>query len=512
MKRKVEWDYMNDNVILKMQHITKRFPGTLALDDVEITCEKGKVHVLLGENGAGKSTLVKIISGVYSLDEGEMWYDGNMVHYSGVRESIDMGISMIHQELNLLSERTIAQNIFIGHEPTVKGMPWLIDYGKMVKQSQELLDDLGVDLNPNMLVKELSIAQQQMVEVVKALSNSIKLLIMDEPTSSLTTREIDKLFEIVEKLKKNGVAIIYISHRMDEIKRIGDQVTIMRDGKYIGTLDAKKMELDEAVSMMVGRKISNMYVRNCTQPGKVILETKNLTGLRFKDVNISVREGEIVSISGLIGAGRTEVAKALFGYEPILEGSYTLFGQDMKHPSPKKCIKEGMAYLSEDRKSEGLILQMPIKSNIVAASLTKVFPNQILNDLKETEAGDKYKEMLRISTPNVDKLVGELSGGNQQKVAIGKWLNTGCRFIIFDEPTRGIDIGAKAEIYQLMDNLVNDGYGILMISSELNEVIGMSDRVYVMREGEVAGELKRPELSQQGIMQKAIGGRVNTQC
>lgn len=498
---------MNDNVILKMEHISKRFPGTLALDDVQLTCERGKVHVLLGENGAGKSTLVKVISGVYSLDEGQMWYDGKVVQYSNVREAIDNGISMIHQELNLLPERTIAQNIFIGHEPRVMGAPWLIDYGKMVKQSRELLDDLGVDLDPNGLVKELSIAQQQMVEVVKALSNSIKLLIMDEPTSSLTSREIDKLFEIVEKLKKSGVAIIYISHRMDEIKRIGNQVTIMRDGKYIGTLDAKKMEMDEAVSMMVGRKISNMYVRNYRQPGKVILKTENLTGLRFKDVNIEVHEGEIVSMSGLIGAGRTEVAKSLFGYEPILHGGYTLFGKTIKNPTPQKCIKAGMAFLPEDRKGEGLVLDMPIKSNIVSAALTKVFPNYILNDKKETEIGNQYKDMLRVATPDVNKLVGELSGGNQQKVAIGKWLNTECRFIIFDESTRGIDIGAKAEIYQLMDNLVKDGYGILMISSELNEVIGMSDRVYIMREGEIVGELGKGELTQQGIMQKAIGGR-----
>lgn len=498
---------MNDNVILKMEHITKRFPGTLALDDVELICEKGKVHVLLGENGAGKSTLVKVISGVYSLDEGQMWYDGQVVQYANVREAIDNGISMIHQELNLLPERTIAQNIFIGHEPRVTKAPWLIDYGKMVKQSRELLDDLGVDLNPNMLVKELSIAQQQMVEVVKALSNSIKLLIMDEPTSSLTSREIDKLFEIVEKLKKNGVAIIYISHRMDEIKRIGDQVTIMRDGKYIGTLDAKTMEMDEAVSMMVGRKISNMYVRNYREPGDVILKTENLTGLRFRDVNIEVHEGEIVSMSGLIGAGRTEVAKSLFGYEPILHGSYTLFGNRIQRPTPQKCIKAGMAFLPEDRKGEGLILDMPIKSNVVSAALTKVFPNYILDDRKESEIGNKYKDILRIATPDVKKLVGELSGGNQQKVAIGKWLNTECRFIIFDEPTRGIDIGAKAEIYQLMDDLVKEGYGILMISSELNEVIGMSDRVYIMREGEIVGELGKGELTQQGIMQKAIGGK-----
>ncbi|MGP1588278.1 sugar ABC transporter ATP-binding protein [Oribacterium sp. oral taxon 102] len=498
---------MDGNVILKMSHITKRFPGTLALDDVQLVCEKGKVHVLLGENGAGKSTLVKIISGVYSLDEGEMWYDGETVHYSGVRETIDKGISMIHQELNLLSERTIAQNIFIGHEPRVTGAPWLIDYKKMVRESEALLRNLGVELDPNMFVKELSIAQRQMVEVVKALSNKIKLLIMDEPTSSLTQKEIDKLFEIVERLKKDGVAIIYISHRMDEIKRIGDQVTIMRDGRYIGTLDAKTMELDDAVAMMVGRKISKMYVRNYRKPGKTILKTDNLCGLRFRNINISVCEGEIVSLSGLIGAGRTEIAKALFGYEPIVQGSYSLFDRKIGHPTPKESIRSGMAFLPEDRKTEGLILSMSIRENTVSASLKKTFPNCILDEAKETAAGNKYKEMLRIAAPDVNKLVGELSGGNQQKVAVGKWLHTGCRFLIFDEPTRGIDIGAKAEIYQLMDKLVNEGYGILMISSELNEVIGMSDRVYIMQEGEIRGELSREELTQQKIMAKAIGGR-----
>jgi len=498
---------MDDNIILKVEHITKRFPGTLALDDVQLTCEKGKVHVLLGENGAGKSTLVKIISGVYSLDEGQMYYDGKQVKYETIRETIDNGISMIHQELNLLPDRTIAQNIFIGHEPKKKGMPWLIDYKKMLNESQKLLDDLGVDLNPATLVKDLSIAQQQMVEVVKALSNSIKLLIMDEPTSSLTSKEIEKLFEIVEKLKQKGVAIIYISHRMDEIKRIGDQVTVMRDGKYIDTVDAKTMDMDSIVAMMVGRTIGNMYIRNYREPGKVVLETKNLKGLRFRNVNIKIHEGEIVSLSGLIGAGRTEIAKALFGDEPILEGSYSFLGKEINKPTPKECIKQGMAFLVEDRKEEGLILPMPIKSNVVSASLTKVFPNKIINAKKEKEVGDKYRDMLRVVSPNSDKVVGELSGGNQQKVVIGKWLNTDCRFIIFDEPTRGIDIGAKAEIYQLMDNLVNEGYAILMISSELNEVIGMSDRVYVMKEGEITGELGRSELTQDNIMQKALGRR-----
>ncbi|MGN0331649.1 MAG: sugar ABC transporter ATP-binding protein [Lachnospiraceae bacterium] len=495
-----------DKVILKMSGITKRFPGTLALNKVQLQCEKGKVHVLLGENGAGKSTLVKIISGVYTKDEGSMWFDGAERNYKGVREAIRNGISMIHQELNLLPERTIAQNIYIGHEPVKKGLPGVIDYKKMLEDSRRLLEDLGLDMDPNQMVKDLSIAQQQMVEVVKALSNEIKLLIMDEPTSSLTQKEIDKLFEIVEQLKKKDVAIIYISHRMDEIKRIGDAVTIMRDGTYIGTLDAKTMDMDEAVAMMVGRKIENMYARNYQTPGKEILKVSDLKGLRFKNVNLTVREGEIVGLTGLVGAGRSEVAKALFGYDPILSGSYELLGERITRPVPEKSIERGMAFLPEDRKEEGLVLSMPIKENIVAASLKKVFPKRFVDRKKEQKIAEKYRGKLKIATSGVDKLVGELSGGNQQKVVIAKWLETGCRLIIIDEPTRGIDIGAKAEIYHLLDELVAQKCGILMISSELNEVIGVSDRVYVMCEGLVTGELDRQEMSQESIMKYAIMG------
>ncbi len=488
--------------ILKMAGITKHFPGTLALDQAQLTCYPGKVHVLLGENGAGKSTLVKILSGVYTRDEGTIEFEGRQVNYTNVREAMADGISIIHQELNLLPERTIAQNIYIGHEP--RNQAGLIDYGKMVKDSRALLKNLGLDLNPDDYIKNLSIAQQQMVEVVKALSNRIKVLIMDEPTSSLTQKEIAKLFEIMEQLKKQNVAIIYISHRMDEIKRVGDQVTIMRDGKYIATLDAKTMDLDDAITMMVGRKIDNLYARSYNKPGKEILRTRDLKGLRFRNVNITVHEGEIVSLSGLVGAGRTEIAKALFGYDPIEGGSFQLFGEEIKKPSPKKCISRGMAFLPEDRKAEGLHLLMPIKENIVAACLKKVFPNFILNGKTEQTLGELYQDKLRIATSDVDKLVGELSGGNQQKVVIAKWLATSCKLIIFDEPTRGIDVGAKAEIYALMDELVSQGYGILMISSELGEVIGVSDRVYVMREGEIQAELSHESLTQENIMRYAI--------
>ena len=497
----------DENVILKMSGITKRFPGTLALDHVQLTCEKGKVHVLLGENGAGKSTLVKIIAGVYSRDEGEIWYDGNLVNFTNVIETMDAGISMIHQELNLLPERTIAQNIYLGHEPMVKGLKGVVDHRKMVQDSKALMESLGLDLDPDTPVKKLSIAQMQMVEVVKALSKNVKLLIMDEPTSSLTSREITKLFEIVERLKKEGVAIIYISHRMDEIKRIGDYVTVMRDGQYIDTVSAADVELDTLISMMVGRTIENMYERNYREPGPMIFETHNLGGYRFRNVNIHVCEGEIVSLSGLIGAGRTEIAKAVFGDEPIEQGDYTLYGKTIKHTTPRKSIAASLGYLSEDRKVEGLILQMPIKTNLVSASLKKVFPGGILRAKPENEAGEKYVKELAIATPSPDKLVGELSGGNQQKVVIGKWLETGCKFLIIDEPTRGIDVGAKSEIYKLLDRLVHEGYGILMISSELNEVIGISDRVYVMKDGEITGELDRQHLSQEAIMYYAVGGK-----
>ncbi len=496
--------YNEEKVILRMSGITKRFPGTLALDNVQLVCERGSVHVLLGENGAGKSTLVKVISGLYSKDAGTEWYDGKEVDFANVGESMDAGIGMIHQELSLLPERSIAQNIFAGRE-IKKGI--MVDKKAMVAKSRELLKRLGLDYNPNTLIKDLSIAQQQMVEVAKALSYDVKLLIMDEPTSSLTSKEITKLFEIIERLKSQDVAIIYISHRMEEIQQIGDYVTVMRDGQYIDTLDAKTAEMDELIGLMVGRKIGNLYNRTKHEPREVIFETKDLTGLRFRNVNIKVHAGEIVGLSGLVGAGRTELAKAAFGYDPIEKGSIELFGKTMKHPTPKKCIKAGMGYLSEDRKTEGLLLPMTIEENVVEAALWKYFPNGFVTRGPEKELGAKYVKDLNIATPNATKIVGELSGGNQQKVVIAKWLATGCKFLIMDEPTRGIDVGAKSEIYKLMDDLVSEGYGILMISSDMQEIIGVSDRVYVMFDGDVTGELKHGEVDQTSIMRYAVGGK-----
>ncbi|MEY8339148.1 sugar ABC transporter ATP-binding protein [Lachnospiraceae bacterium 62-35] len=494
----------NQKILLWAEGITKRFSGMTALNQVRLTVYPGKVNVLLGENGAGKSTLVKIIAGVYLRDEGNIWLNGEKVDFTDVKEAQRAGISIIHQELNMLPERTIAQNIFLGREPMKAGC--IVDYKKMAEESKKLLDHLGLDLNPNELVKNLSIAQQQMVEVTKALSFNLKLLIMDEPTSSLTTKEIDKLFEIVDHLKQQGIGIIYISHRMDELLRIGDQITIMRDGEYIDCVDTKNADMDEIVSKMVGRKIENLYSRHWNEPGDVVIQTENLCGLRFRNININVRKGEIVSLAGLVGAGRTEVAKAIFGYDPVTGGKYIFRGKEITKPTPKKSVRLGIAFLPEDRKSEGLFLRKSIKENTVSASLFKFFPKGILNNRTEFNAAEKYKKELRIATTNVEKLAGELSGGNQQKIVIGKWLATDGKFFIFDEPTRGVDVGAKAEIYQLLDRLASEGAAILMISSEMNEVIGLSDRVYVMYEGEIAGEFKHDEVSQEVIVARGIGG------
>ena len=507
-RKTLEGENLDDKtVLLRAEGITKRFSGMMALDHVQLTVYPGKVNVLLGENGAGKSTLVKIISGVYTRDEGTIWFDGADVAFTNVKEAQHAGISIIHQELNMLPERTIAQNIYLGREPMKAG--GIVDYRKMVSDSRTLLESLGLELNPNTLVKNLSIAQQQMVEVAKALSFDLKLLIMDEPTSSLTKKEIDKLFEIIALLKSRNIGIIYISHRMDEILRVGDQITIMRDGEYIDCVDTENVDMDDVISKMVGRKIENLYYRNWNTPGELVLKTEELTGLRFRNVNISVHKGEIVALSGLVGAGRTEIAKAIFGYDPILSGRYILNGEAICRTTPKKSVRRGIAFLPEDRKNEGLLLRKSIKENIVSASLFRLFPNGLLNGKTENETGERYRQELKIATTNIEKLAGELSGGNQQKVVIGKWLSAEGNFFIFDEPTRGIDVGAKAEIYQLLDRLASEGAAILLISSEMQEVVGLSDRVYVMYEGEIVKELARDDISQEEIVAAAVGGARN---
>ncbi|TQI66598.1 sugar ABC transporter ATP-binding protein [Clostridium sp. KNHs216] len=494
----------NSDIALQMKDICKYFPGVKALDHVGFEVKKGEVHVLLGENGAGKSTLMKILSGVYPKDGGEIFLEGEPVEIHGVKEAQALGISIIHQELNMLTERDIAQNIFLGREP-VKNKLNAVDTKKMYADSSALLQKLDIDLNPKTMIKDLSIAQQQMVEVVKALSIQTKILIMDEPTSSLTQKEIDRLFSIVRSLRDSGISIVYISHRMEEIFEIGDRVTVMRDGKYIDTVNVRETDMSRLISMMVGRTIDHLYSRTYHTPGEEALRTENLTGLRFRNVNISLHRGEIVGLAGLVGAGRTELVKAIFGYDPIDSGTILLNGKKVKRHSPKELVENGLVLIPEDRKNEGLVVQEPIKNNIVQASLRKLFKNHIVNKEVERKTAEKYHADLHIASSGIVQKVESLSGGNQQKVVLGKWLCTGCNVLIFDEPTRGIDVGAKAEIYELMNQLVGEGYAILMISSDQMELLGMSDRIYVMCEGEITGELSKEDATPALLLSYSIG-------
>ncbi len=495
----------NASVALQMEGITKTFPGVKALDNVNFEVRKGEVHVLLGENGAGKSTLMKVLSGVYKKDSGEILIDGEKVEIVGVRDAQKLGISIIHQELNMLLERTVAQNIYLGREPVKNKYLKNVDIDKMRRDSLELMKKLNLEFSPNTVVKKLSIAQQQMVEVVKALSIQTKILIMDEPTSSLTQREIDTLFSIIANLKAQGISIIYISHRMEEIFRVGDRVTVMRDGKYVGTVPVKETTMDDLVSMMVGHRVENLYSRTYNATGDVALRTEQLTGRRFRNVSIEVRRGEIVGLGGLVGAGRTELAKAIYGYDEIDGGKIVLSGKELPRHTPKDSVNAGLAFLPEDRKNEGLIIQLPVCQNIVQSSLNKLFPNGLLNRGKEIETAQKYRKELRIASPDVFCAVQSLSGGNQQKVVLGKWLCTGNDVFIFDEPTRGIDVGAKHEIYELMNDLAAKGAAILFISSDQMELIGISDRVYVMCEGEIVANLSREELTPEKLVSCSLG-------
>lgn len=484
---------MGQQTLLEIRNLTKVFPGVTAVDHVSFDIRPGEVHVLMGENGAGKSTLVKMIAGIHGIDDGDMVLSGEVYRPQSVLDAQRHGINMVHQELSMMPNRTVAQNIFVGREPVKGKLLKQVDLRKMNEDSQALLDRLGVKVNAQTRTKDLSIALQQMVEVAKAISTDNKILILDEPTSSLTTPEIKALFEIVRRLKEDGLGIVYISHRMNEIFEIGDRITIMRDGKYVGTRRVKETSIDEIINMMIGRKLVQLFDRTWNKPGEILLETKELTGLRFRNVNIRVHAGEIAGVAGLVGAGRTEVAKAVFGVEPIEGGQLFFAGKEIpaKGHSPQKAIADGISYLSEDRKQEGLFLEFSISDNIVSVALKDLFKNGLLNPAKQKKTADEYMQKLSVVAADAERTVDTLSGGNQQKVSLAKWLLTRSRVFIFDEPTRGIDIGAKAEIYALMDELVRNGAGILMISSEMTEVCGISDRIYAMHDGEISGELIR---------------------
>jgi ribose transport system ATP-binding protein len=487
-----------------MEGISKSFPGVKALSDVSFELRGGEVHSVLGENGAGKSTLMKILTGIYKKDEGTITYLGKEVDITDTKMAQDSGISMIHQELNLMPDLTVAQNIYIGREPKSK-VKLFLDENELNKRTQKLFDELNLNLNPKEYVAELTVAKQQMVEIAKALSFNAKILIMDEPTAALTDSEIDTLFEIIDRLRSNGVGIVYISHRMEELKRITDRITIMRDGTYIDTVITKDTPIDKIIAMMVGREINdNTKPMVETGTDEVVLQVKNVNSDLLKDINFDLKKGEILGFAGLMGAGRTEVARAIFGADSITSGEIMIRGKEVQIKSPNDAVRNGIGYISEDRKRFGLMVDMDVKTNIAIASI-KDYLNPI-GWARDSKIGAVSKEMVKklsVKTPSINQEVKFLSGGNQQKVVIAKWLTRDCDILIFDEPTRGIDVGAKGEIYKLINELAKQGKAIIMISSELPEVLRMSHRVLVMCEGRITGELSYENASQESIMNYA---------
>ena len=493
--------------IVQMEHITVEFPGVKALDDVDFSLERGEVHILLGENGAGKSTLMKVLSGVYKRNAGIIRIDGHEVTFAGSKEAMEAGVNIVHQELNLIPYLTVAENIFLGREPK-RGA--VIAWNKLFQDAGEILKRLGVDINPKAVLKTLSVAQQQMVEIAKCVSQNSKVIIFDEPTSSLTDREIDALFRIIEDLKSQGVGIVYISHRFDEIKRIGDRATIMRDGRYIDTVCIADSSIEKMIHMMVGRELKDMFPKIKVPIGETIFEARGFTTKdKLSDCTISVRKGEILGLAGLMGAGRTELARAIIGADPFDSGTVYLEGQQLHIRTPEDAVKKGIGLLPEDRKHHGLVLGMSVSENITLASLKKTMKNGILNKQSENTFANQYVDAMKIKTPHLMQKVKFLSGGNQQKVVIGKWLMTNCKVLIFDEPTRGIDVAAKSEIYRIICDLAKQGMAIILISSELPEILGMSDRVVVMCGGKIVGEMERSEATQEKIMHLATGGTQN---
>ena len=487
-------------IILKMQGIQKYFPGVHALDDAQLEVRAGEVMALVGENGAGKSTLMKILTGIYSKDGGTIEYFGEEIELHGPRDAQDRGICIVHQELNLMQHLTVADNIYIGREPT-RGP--LLNQAEQNRWTQELMDSLHLHIDPKAVVRTLSVAKQQMVEIAKALSrNNTKLLILDEPSAVLTDTEIDDLFVFVRQLKATGVGIIYISHRMDELKRITDRITVMRDGQYVGVLETEKTDIPEVVRMMVGRTIYEEPKTQSAVPADapVILECEHLKSLDVKDVSFHLKKGEILGFSGLMGAGRTETMRLLCGADSMDSGTIKINGQPVRIKTPKDAVKHGIGYLSEDRKRFGLCLNLSITDNTVMPSINTLFKGPMVNDRVADRYSEEYIEKIKTKTPTTKARVGSLSGGNQQKVVISKWLLRDCDILIFDEPTRGIDVGAKSEIYKLMNQLAEEGKSIIMISSDMPELLRMSDRVVVMCEGRITGELDISEATQEKIM------------
>ena len=488
------------SALLTMKNIKKSFSGVAALKNAELELNKSEVVALMGENGAGKSTLMKILTGIYSKDEGVITFEGKEVEYKSVSESEEAGIAIVHQELNMMNDLTVAQNLFIGKERK-KG--FFIDDAKMAEDAKELFKKLNVDINPNVKIGNLTVGKQQMVEIAKAISTNAKVIVFDEPTAALTDSEIEELFKVINDLRDKGTGIIYISHRMDEINVISDKVIVMRDGEYVGTLVTKECTKDDIIKMMVGRTVfmEPKTKSDVAADAEVVLRCENLNrGKHVRDVSFDLRKGEILGFSGLMGAGRTEVARLIFGADPMDSGKIYIHGKEVSIKSTKDAVNAGIGYLSEDRKRYGLLVDKSVEENTCLSSLEKFTKGLFIDGSKSKTVSEKYVQELRTKTPSVTQIIKKLSGGNQQKVVIAKWLVKDSEILIFDEPTRGIDVGAKSEIYDLMERLVKEGKSIIMISSELPEVLRMSDRVVVMCEGRITGCLDISEASQEGIM------------
>lgn len=493
-------------LLVDMQNIGKSFSGVKVLDNVQFQLHSGEVHALMGENGAGKSTLMKILGGIYRKDEGKLWIKGKETHFSSPNDSMAHGIAFIHQELNLIPYLTVTENMFLGRELTV-GRSGIIRWKEMKAKTKQALQKFGLDIHPDTMTGSLSIGQQQMIEIAKALSINAKILIMDEPTASLTNREIETLFKVINDLKQFGVGIIYISHRMEEIFEISDKITVLRDGRYIGTESAQDTNLETLVRMMVGREIGERYPSRKAKIGDVCLQVEKLSrrGV-LKEISFFVRQGEIVAISGLMGSGRTELVRSIFGADPVDSASLSMYGKPITIKKPTDAIGHGIALVTEDRKDEGLVLGLSVRENMTLANLNQLSRWRVISQQKESSFTQEKVNQLRVKASSIEQLVRNLSGGNQQKIVIGKWLGIAPQVLILDEPTRGVDIGAKKEIYQIMNELADKGVAIIMVSSELPEVLGMSDRILVMHEGQISAEFTREEADQEKIMLVASGG------
>lgn len=492
----------NEGFILKVEGITKRFPGVLALDNISFDLKPGEVHVLLGENGAGKSTLIKILSGAYKYDKGKIFIDGKEEKFNNTQHAMELGIATCYQEFNLIPYLSVAENMFLGRFPKFKNniVP-VIDKLKMQKESQKVVDSMGINLDVKKSVNKLGVAQKQMVEIAKSLLMNAKIYILDEPTAVLGKNEIDELFRVINSLKLKGCGIIYISHRLEELPIIGDRVTVLRDGKKISTNQIKNTTVDKLIEMMVGVRIENIFPKVNTTISRELLRVENLCKEEiFKDININVKAGEIVGIAGLVGSKRTEVARSIFGADKISSGKIFFDGEEVKITAPRKAVSIGICYLPEDRKELGLVLGMSVKDNISLPSVSKHTKGLVINDNILKTTATAFVKKLGIKTPSLQQKVKNLSGGNQQKIVIAKWLASGCKVFIFDEPTRGIDVKAKIEVYNLMNDIIKKGAGIIMISSEMIEIVNMCDRAYVMSNGKIRVELLKEKLSQENIL------------